>query len=74
MKFEKTYDLKNNELTIKLPKEFKLIKKVRVIIEEVETERHKKILLLKKASSDPLFKADIEETNEDFSFSDKEIN
>ncbi len=72
MTFEKTYEIKNNELTIKLPKRFKSIKKVRVIIEDVETERNKKIQLLKKASSDPLFNADVEEIKEDFRFSDKE--
>ncbi len=72
MTFEKTYEIKNNELTIKLPKRFKSIKKVRVIIEDVETERNKKIQLLKKASSDPLFNADVEEIKEDFRFPDKE--
>lgn len=72
MTFEKTYEIKNNELTIKLPNRFKSIKKVRVIIEDVETERNKKIQLLKKASSDPLFNADVEEIKEDFRFSDKE--
>lgn len=72
MTFEKTYEIKNNELTIKLPKQFKLIKKVRVIVEEVENERDKKLKLLKKAASDPLFNADIEEIKEDFHYSDKE--
>lgn len=72
MTFEKTYEIKNNELTIKLPKQFKLIKKVRVIVEEVESDRDKKLKLLKKAASDPLFNADIEEIKEDFRYSDKE--
>ena len=72
MTFEKTYDLKNNELTIKLPIKFKSIKKVRVIIEEVQTERDKKLKLLKKASSDPLFNADSEAVTQEFSFSDNE--
>jgi len=72
MTFEKTYEIKNNELTIKLPKKFKSIKKVRVIVEEVETKRDKKIRLLKKAASDPLFNADIDDVKEDFRFSDKD--
>jgi hypothetical protein len=72
MTFEKTYKLKNNELTIKLPKKFKSIKRVRVIVEELESEREQKLKLLKMASTDPLFKEDIEEIKEDFRFSDKE--
>ena len=61
MTFEKTYVIKNNELTIKLPKKFRSVKKVRVVVEEFENERSKKIQLLKKASTDPLFNSDIEE-------------
>lgn len=71
MTFEKTYEINNNELTIKLPEKFKSVKKVRVIIEEVENERSKKIQLLKKALTDPLFNADLEEIRNDFQYSDK---
>ncbi len=71
MTFEKTYVIKNNELTIKLPKKFRSVKKVRVIVEEAENERSKKIRLLKKASTDPLFNSDIEEIKNDFRYSDK---
>jgi hypothetical protein len=72
MTFEKTYELKNNELTIKLPRKFKSIKRVRVIVEELENEREQKLKLLKNAASDSIFNADIEEIKEDFQFSDKE--
>ncbi len=72
MTFEKTYELKNNELTIKLPKKFKSIKRVRVIVEEMENERELKLKLLRKAATDSMFNADIEEIKEDFRFSDKE--
>ncbi len=72
MTFEKTYEINNNELTIKLPEKFKSVKKVRVIVEEAETERSKKIKLLKKASTDPLFNSDIAEIKNDFQYSDKE--
>ena len=72
MIFEKTYVIKNSELTIKLPKKFRSVKKVRVIIEEAESERSRKIQLLKKASTDPLFNSDIEEIKNDFRYSDKE--
>lgn len=73
MTFEKTYEIKNNELTIKLPKKFKSIKRVRVIVEELESKREQKLKLLKKAVTDPLFNADIEEIKEDFRFTDKEV-
>jgi hypothetical protein len=72
MTFEKTYKITTNELTIKLPKKFKSVKRVRVIVEEAETERSKKIQLLKKASTDPLFNSDIEEIKNDFQYSDNE--
>ncbi|HKK81124.1 MAG TPA: hypothetical protein VJ909_02675 [Prolixibacteraceae bacterium] len=72
MTFEKTYVIKNNELKIKLPKKFRSVKKVRVVVEEAESERSRKIQLLKKASTDPLFNADIEEIKSDFRYSDNE--
>jgi hypothetical protein len=72
MTFEKTFEINSNELTIKLPKKFRSVKKVRVIVEEAETERSKKIQLLKKASTDSLFNSDIEEIKNDFQYSDKE--
>jgi len=74
MTFEKTYELKNNELTIKLPRKFKSIKRVRVIVEELESEREQKLKLLRNAASDSIFNADIEEIKEDFQFSDKEAS
>ena len=72
MTFEKTYELKNNELTIILPRRFKSIKRVRVIVEELESEREQKLKLLRNAATDSIFNADIEEIKEDFRFSDKE--
>jgi len=74
MTFEKTYELKNNELTIKLPRKFKSIKRVRVIVEELESEREQKLKLLRNAATDLIFNADIEEIKEDFRFSDKEAS
>lgn len=68
MTFEKTYTNKNNELIIRLPVKFKSIKKVRVKIEELETDRDQKLRLLKMAVTDPMFNADVEEMSEDFFF------
>jgi hypothetical protein len=72
MTFEKTYEIHDNKLTIKLPKEFKSKKRVRVIIEDVDENRSKKLELLKMASKDPLFLSDIKEIADDFQYSDKE--
>ncbi len=73
MTFEKTYEIKDNKLTIKLPKEFNSKKRVRVIINAIDDNRSKKIELLRKASKDPLFLSDIEEISDDFQYSDKEV-
>ena len=72
MTFEKTYEIKNNKLTINLPDEFKSKKRVRVIIEDVDDDRKRKLKLLKGAAKDPLFLSDIKEITEDFQYSDKE--
>lgn len=75
MTFEKTYEIqKNNQLIIKLPERFKSKKKVKVIIEDFDdNNRSGKIEMLKKASRDPLFLADIYEISADFEFSDNEL-
>jgi len=73
MTFEKTYEIVDNKLMINLPKEFKSKKRVRVIIEDVDDSRKRKLKLLKKASKDPLFLSDIKEVADDFQYSDKEV-
>ncbi len=75
MTFEKTYEIqKNNQLIINLPERFKSKKKVKVIIEDFDDyHRNGKIEILKKASRDPLFLADIKEISADFDFSDNEL-
>ena len=75
MTFEKTYEVqKDNQLIIKLPERFKTMKRVKVIIEDVDESRHEKIKLLKKASKDPLFLSDINEITSDFEDSDNELS
>lgn len=74
MTFEKTYKIqKDNKLIIQLPEKFKSIKRVKVIIEDVDESRHQKIKMLKKASTDPIFLSDINETTSDFEDSDNEL-
>jgi len=74
MTFEKTYEVQNNQLIINLPSSFRNKKRVRVIVEDDDLGYSDKINLLKKASTDPLFLADIDEVNDDFKNSDKELS
>jgi hypothetical protein len=73
MTFEKAYDIHNNQLVINLPEKFKTRKRVKVIIEDIDEERELKIEMLKKATKDPLFLADIADVNSDFEYSDREL-
>ena len=74
MTFEKTYEVqKDMRLIINLPDRFKSMKKVRVIIEDIEVGRNEKIQLLKNASKDPLFLSDINNITADFEYSDSEL-
>lgn len=70
--FKKKYKVKDNQLIIDLPKAFDNISSVIVTIEEDLSGHQKKIELMKKASKDPLFLADIKEVNDDFKFADSE--
>jgi len=72
MTFERTYEIHNNQIIITLPNSFRNKKRVRVIVEDVDQHHSDKINLLKNASTDPLFLADINEVNEDFEKSDNE--
>ena len=74
MTYRKTYEIqKNNQLVINLPDQFKMKRKVMVIIEDIDDEQEDKINLLKKASKDPLFLDDIAEISADFESIDKEL-
>jgi len=74
MTFIKTYELKkDNTLVIELPEKFKSKKRVKVIVEDVDDSRLEKIKLLKEASKDPLFLADVNHTNRDFKDADNEL-
>ena len=73
MTYRKTYEVqKNNQLIIDLPDQFKMKRKVMVIIEDIDDEQEDKIDLIKKASKDPLFLADLAEISADFENIDKE--
>ena len=65
-------DVINNQLLIKLPDSFKGKKQVLVILNDSVDDRTSKYELLKLASVDPLFNADIKEINDDFNAIDSE--
>ena len=74
MTYRQTCEIQNNnQVIITLPDQFKQKKKVRVIIEDLSDDQADKIKLLKQASKDPLFLADIDEIYEDFKNIDKEL-
>jgi hypothetical protein len=73
MTIKKMYKIEGDQLIINLPENLKSSgKKVLVIIEDYDSLTEKKIKLVKKAASDPLFLEDVSEITKDFEFSDLE--
>jgi hypothetical protein len=66
-------DVKNNRVIIDLPQAFVGSKQVVVTLDNEVDERESKILLMKQAAEDPLFLADVQEIEDDFSFPDAEL-
>ena len=66
---KKTYRIpKDRELKIKLPVSFEVDKKVIVAEEkDISAKYKKKVELMKKAASDPLFQEDVKIVMDDFS-------
>lgn len=56
----------NGQVTIQLPSQLTKNKRVKIVIEEIDEDREKKLALLKQAANDPLFLADMEEVARDF--------
>jgi hypothetical protein len=73
MSHKNIYEVKDNQLVINLPMEFKNKMKVLVTIDDVTDSHATKLLLLKQASTDPLFLADVEEVRNDFDPLDNEV-
>lgn len=72
MTIRQVCEIKNNQLIINLPEDFKNKKSVFVTVEDSVDKYDEKMLLLKKASTDPLFIADIKEIKDDFKIIDLE--
>ena len=64
--------VKNNQVVIQLPPNFKNQKQVTVVIDDEIDRRVQKLAELREASIDPLFLADIEEIHKDFDSIDNE--
>jgi hypothetical protein len=72
MTIRQVCDIKNNQLIINLPEDFRNKKSVFVTVEDSVDKYSEKMLLLKKAATDPLFIADIKEIKDDFKTIDLE--
>jgi len=73
MRIETIYELnKKNQLIVDIPDVFKDRKKLLVILDDSVHKTTKKLNLLIKASTDPLFLQDIAEITEDFNIVDSE--
>jgi hypothetical protein len=66
MTFKKVCQVNDNQVVVTLPPNFENRKKVTVLIDDQVDTREQKLNLLKDASKDPLFLADISEVNKDF--------
>lgn len=69
MTYRQTYKVTDNTLVITLPFAFR-DKQVVVTIDDMGVERNDKLSLMKQASLDPLYLADMNEVNEDFKKAD----
>lgn len=72
MTFKQVCLVNNNQVVVTLPPNFVNRKQVTVLIDDQVDSRDQKMALLKDASEDPLFLADIDEINKDFDSIDNE--
>lgn len=72
MTLKQICDIKDNQIVLTLPENFRDRKKVLVTIDDSIDLKAEKFELLKQAVTDPLFLADIKQVSEDFNFIDNE--
>lgn len=72
MTFRQICSVTNNQIVVTLPPSFGNKKLVSVIVDDQDDSRAQKLALLKDASKDPLFLADIMEVHKDFDSIDHE--
>ena len=72
MTYRQVCSVENNKVTINLPDDFKGKKHVVVVVDDLADTKTQKLELMKLASKDPLFLADIKEIQDDFDAIDHE--
>ena len=72
MTFRLVCAVKNNQIIVTLPPNFGDKKEVTVVVDDFVDTKAKKIELLRNATKDALFLADIKEINQDFDSIDHE--
>lgn len=74
MSIEQIIDVpENGQLSIALPSSFKNSKRVKLIINDIDDTLQRKISLLRQASLDKDFLADMQEVNQEFEFAESTI-
>lgn len=66
MTYRKICVVENNKVIINLPDDFKGKNQVVVVVEDLTDTKAQKMELMKQASTDPLFLADIKDIQNDF--------
>lgn len=72
MTYRQVCNVNNNQVIITLPADFKGKKQVTVVVDDLVDTKIQKLAMLKNASEDPLFLADIAEIQHDFDSIDNE--
>ena len=72
MTYRQVCNVNNNQVIITLPADFKGKKQVTVVVDDLVDAKIQKLAMLKNASEDPLFLADIAEVQHDFDSIDNE--
>ena len=72
MTYRQVCNVNNNQVIITLPADFKGKKQVTVVVDDLVDNKIQKLAMLKNASEDPLFLADIAEVQHDFDSIDNE--
>ena len=72
MTYRQVCNVNNNQVIITLPADFKGKKQVTVVVDDLVDAKIQKLAMLKNASEDQLFLADIAEIQHDFDSIDNE--
>ena len=66
MTLRRIHEIKNNQIVIPLPEDFKNVTQLFVTVDDAADVTKEKYSLLKQAATDPLFLNDIKEVNNGF--------